>query len=168
MVTKSRSFLRSVPTVMDRYPRVVAGGLFALLGCGGSGLPFLIPSLQRGFPTLLLFVGLPTLAGGAAGAMLGPQLIRHRPGFWQGLLTGAGWGLLATLLAMVLFAPLFSLGYVLASWSGRPGYSGIVHLDHLPALIGQVGLFSFLAMGPLAFPLGAIGGVIPVLLRRLC
>ena len=55
---------------------MIAGMWFAMFAFVASALMYLVPSVQRDTPTVLLYLGYPTISGFVAGYALGPSVFK--------------------------------------------------------------------------------------------
>jgi len=134
----------SSPAPRTRRRRVSALG-FGLWGTVASACMYLGPASDRGPGEVVLFIILPGAAAAVSGAVVGPTLLDpNRRGAWR----SAGLGILATLLAYLVFAPLFALGW----WVVDPEGLEISGLMLATPTIGLV------MTAPLTLPAGALAG----------
>jgi len=140
-------FLVLVGQVARRAPRLTAGLWYACFGFIGAGSLFLASAVVRGRAVMLLYVCLPALAGGIAGSISGATALceRRRGGTVRAMFQGV----LVTFEAYLLFAPIFSVMYVLTSGNSV----------NLPGLTIGVLTVGFLATAVLFLPLGAFAGL---------
>lgn len=143
---------------MNRHPHVLAGIWYAGLGFLISAGLFLPPALRRGGWALFLFVLLPSVASGLSGALVGVSDLRKRSSMWTGILVGMLRGLGVVLLSLIIFAPVFAGGYAVASWAGQPGFGVLFNPGDVLELSYVVFAFALLAISPVIFPAGALGG----------
>jgi hypothetical protein len=128
--------------------RLVGAGWFGLWGAAAAGFVYLVPALDRpgvlNLP-MVLFVLLPGLAALPAGALVGPGILdvsRTGPGKAVAL------GLLAAVIAHLVFAPLFALGM----WLEAPGNTDLWGLWMATTVLG------FPMTGTVTLPAGALAG----------
>lgn len=139
-------------------PRLVAAAWFGGWGLVTTGAMFLESALGHGWDTVVLYVLCPGLAATVGGAVVGRRLLAGGEG---GVARGVGLGVLAVILAHLLFAPLFAGGYWAADWlAGRPGHVHPAGLT-LATLAAQLLMFA-----PLTLGLGAVAGGLLAFLRR--
>jgi len=134
------------PTLRVRLWPAVVFGFAGLL----VSIAFFLPVLSQihNPAPFLLFLGLPTMMGAAAGALLGPPLMspsRPRSNSWA-----ARRGAAIVTVALVLFAPVF----VAAIKMTEPGWNGVLGLTLL------VLWFSFIAAWWLLAVVGAVAGLL--------
>lgn len=139
----------------DARRRLVGAVWFGAWAVCAAGIVFLVPALDGpgvpDDPTLLYFVLLPGLAALPAGALVGPWILdpaRAGPG------TSVALGLLAAVVAHLVFAPLFALGM---SIDGSRGFVG---------LWTATSALGIPMMGPVTLPAGALAGWTLFLLGR--
>lgn len=139
--------MSDTPGPFDR-PRLVGAAWFGLWGAAAAGFVYLVPALDRPGTLnaeLFLLVLLPGLAALPAGALVGPWILdpsRSEP--WKSVALG----LLAAVLAHLVFAPLFALGM----WLQAPG-----NTDFWGAWMATT-VMSFPLMGLVTLPAGALAG----------
>lgn len=122
---------------------MIAALWFALVAFLGSSMMYLAPSVQRDIPTVLLYLGCPTISGLVAGYLLGRRVFAARTS-----LRAAMVGILVVVLAFVVFAPLYVLTYEFVSdGSQRP-----------LALLLSVLVVGLVITAPITVPLGAFAG----------
>lgn len=136
--------------------RAVGALWFAGWGVLAAGVVFLVPALDppgRRDVHLLLYVLLPGLSALPAGALVGPGILDPvRAGPWK----AAGLGLLATVVAHLVFAPLFALGI---EFDARAS-SNFLGLWMATTVLGIP------MMGPVTLPAGTLAGWLLHLLGR--
>lgn len=130
---------------------------FGAWGVLAAWAVFLFPALDRpgglDLGMLFLYVLLPAVAALIAGALVGPAILDPAsPGPWK----AAGLGLLAAVLAHLVFAPLFALGMELDA----PTNSNFLGLWQATTLLGLP------MMGLITLPAGALAGWLLYLLGR--
>lgn len=141
------SEVNATPDAVER-PRLVGAAWFGLWGVAAAGFVYLVPALDGpgapGLP-LLLYVLLPGVAALPAGALVGPWVLDpSRAGPWK----AAALGLLAAVIAHLVFAPLFALG----TWLDGPGSTDVRGLWLATTVLG------FPMTGPVTLPAGALAG----------
>ena len=149
--------LRDPPVIESRGRRRILGALwFGAWGVLAAGAVFLVPVLGRpgdvGLPAFL-YVLLPGIAAFPVGGLVGPAILDPgRAGPWK----AAGLGLLAAVLAHLVFAPLFSLAVAHAG-SGTVEFTG---------LWWTTTVLGIPMTGPVTLPAGAVAGWMLYLLGR--
>lgn len=125
-----------------------------------GSVTYLQSALRHGWRTVALFVLLPGVAAGLAGAITGPALLDRDDG---GVVRGGAIGLLTAVLGHLFFAPLFGGGWWLVEWWSRePGHVEPVAMTMATATVG------FVMMAPLTLAVGAAAGaVLPGLWRNV-
>jgi hypothetical protein len=111
---------------------------------------YLSPSLHRDKPTVLLYLGFPTLAGILAGYVLGHRAIAARTALRAVIV-----GLFVAVLAFGVFSVLYVLTYNFLS----PGSQEPI------AFLLSVFIGGLVATGPLILPIGGLAGWILFSLR---
>jgi len=136
--------------------RALAAAWFGAWGVVAAGAIFLVPALDRpGVVNLpiFLYVLLPGLAALPVGALVGPWILDPaRAESWKAATTG----LLAAVLAHLVFAPLFALGI----WLDASGDDGFWGLWVATTVMGLP------MVGPVTLPAGALAGWLLYLVGR--
>lgn len=121
---------------------------FGVWGVVAAGTVYLVPAMDRPGAVdlpMVLYVLLPGVAALPVGALVGPWILdATRTGPWQAVALG----LLAAVLAHLVFAPLFAVG----TWLEAPGSTDFWGLWMATTVLG------FPMMGPVTLPAGALAG----------
>lgn len=142
-----------------RYcPRLLAALWFAGAALLAVGPVFGVLTVRQGrFVPMVLFVVLPVLSGGLAGALLGERILRLEAGYLYGALNGLATTCLAVLLLGLLVGPVDGLLSILAG-EGMLG-PGAVAPSSYPGLLFVMIVMASLTMGPIIFPVGILAGL---------
>lgn len=125
--------------------RMLAAAWFAGWAMLAAGVMYLGPAAQRGWAAIVLWVVVPGLAAAPVGAWLGPLFLSHKgAGPWRSLALGA----LGAVLAHLLFAPAFAVGW----WLTASGGTNVL------ALIPATATLGFAMVAPLTLPIGMLAG----------
>lgn len=141
---------------MTRRPRLLAALWFAGAALLAVGPIFGVLAWRQGRPVpMVLFVGLPVLASGLAGALLGQRILRLEAGYVYAALNG----LATSVLALILYG--LMLGPVEGLVSEAVGTGGFVSgtLESYLGMLYLVVIGGLLAMGPILYPVGMLAGL---------
>lgn len=126
--------------------RMIGGGWFALGAMLVAAALYLYPAVESGRASaVVLFVLLPGLAALPVGVWAGPRLLDPRNiGPWKAV----GLGLLAALLAHLIFSVLFGVAW----WWINP------EATNAPGMALATLIVGFAMVSPVTLPAGAVGG----------
>lgn len=146
---------------MKRHPRLLAGLWFAGAALLAVGPIWGVLAVRQGRPgAMMMFVVLPVLSGGLAGALFGERILRPGRGYLYAALNGLATTCLALILLGLIMGPVDGLLWILFEDGMFGSGSGGMPLSSYPALAGAVVVFASLAMGPIIFPVGVLAGLV--------
>lgn len=142
-------------TCLKKKEKLISALWFGGFGLLISSILYFLPSLKKGFWPLVLYIGIALVSSSLAGFLRGDRILNKT--FTKNTLQASLIGISISIIAFLLFSPLFAITYYLITDDGYINLLG---------LIWSIYIIGGLSLGPILLITGGIAGALLFTIRE--